>query len=234
MCHSQLVYVNHFGGTDEAALTDQAVESRSANVLSSRGAAGAGQPIREAALGAKSTASGDVKAIAFLDMDVIYWTLARQLSQSEGCFDGSRLPSLDRARRRLGNKRWLVVACENKIVAHDLNSAEVIDLPRAVLLEGKAPTCLSLLLCNSPTLLKESGAREGVRAEWLPLLAVGTASGATYVISFDKFKVHAKLTGAHKGAVSVLRTIPGKAAGLPDRLVTGGVDGNIAGAWLRG
>lgn len=187
----QLIYTNHFGGTDEAALQIQALESRAASVLPAASGASHSQG-RDAAVGVKSTASGDVKAILFLDLDVIYWTLARQMSQQQGSFDGTNMPSLDATRRRLGSHRWLVVACENKIVAHDLTSPEVIDLPRSSLFEGKIPTTISLLLSNSRSLLKDSSESKSGGTEILPLLAVGTNAGSIFVVSIDKLKVHSE------------------------------------------
>ena len=66
------------------------------------------------------------------------------------------MPPFVRAPRRAGRagglagRRWLVLACESKLVLHDLASAESRDVSRSAVLESKAPTCLAFLFMNMP------------------------------------------------------------------------------------
>ena len=54
--------------------------------------------------------------------------------------------------RGLKGHRWLVLACETKVVLRDLRSGEMREVPRGVL-DAKAPTRLAFLFVNSPSLL---------------------------------------------------------------------------------
>ena len=65
-----------------------------------------------------------------------------------------RQQSLTRAGRVRGLRgaRWLVAACETKLLLLEVGGEAVREVPRAVL-DGKAPTQLALLLNVSPLLL---------------------------------------------------------------------------------
>ena len=54
--------------------------------------------------------------------------------------------------RGLKGHRWLIAACETKIVMTDLVSQAFREVPRTVL-DGRAPTCLAILCKCSPLLL---------------------------------------------------------------------------------
>lgn len=56
--------------------------------------------------------------------------------------------------RGLKGHRWLIAACETKIVMTDLVSQAIREVPRTVL-DGRAPTCLAFLAKCSPLLLGE-------------------------------------------------------------------------------
>lgn len=57
----------------------------------------------------------------------------------------------------LQGRRWLVLACESKLVLHDLASTESRDISRSAVLESKAPTCLAFLLMNMPQVRHRAG-----------------------------------------------------------------------------
>ena len=61
--------------------------------------------------------------------------------------------------RGLKGHRWLIAACETKIVMTDLVSQASREVPRAVL-DGRAPTSLAFLSKCSPLLLGEPWALE--------------------------------------------------------------------------
>ena len=118
--------------------------------------------------------------------------------------------SAGKAGRALAGRRWLVLACENKLVLHDLASARSVDIPRSSVLETKAPTRLAVLVLNSPGLL--GGGGEG-GAGVAPVLAVGTASGSTYLIDPVKMTVSSRIEEA-RGAGRLGRS---RGRGAPTR-----------------
>ena len=77
--------------------------------------------------------------------------------------------------RGLRGHRWLVLACETKVVLRDLRSGEMQEVPRSVL-DARAPTRLAFLFINSPALLGGSGPPLGLlilgcmmhRRSWSP------------------------------------------------------------------
>ncbi len=94
----------------------------------------------------------------------------------------SCLPLCAGKARELQSRRWLILACENKVALYDLASADTVDMARSLLFESRAPTCLAVLVLNLPNLMGlTSGA--GAEAEVYPVLAVGTANGNTYIIN---------------------------------------------------
>lgn len=54
--------------------------------------------------------------------------------------------------RGLHGHRWLVVACDTKLVMHDLSSNLSREVARTAL-DGKAPTSVAFLYLNNPALL---------------------------------------------------------------------------------
>ena len=59
--------------------------------------------------------------------------------------------------RGLHGHRWLVVACETKLLMHDLSSNLSREVARTAL-DGKAPTSVAFLYINNPGLLGSSHA----------------------------------------------------------------------------
>ena len=202
-----MLYENQLGGADDASLQEEALRQRAVAGASSGAAAAAaataGEPSAaalEASLAAKSTASGAVRDVAFFDLDTAVWQVGRQHSLQYGGPDAAALPHLGRAAARLQGRRWLVVACENKVVVHDLASAQSRDIPRSSVFDSKAPTRVALLLMNLPALLGYEGAGRAAAPELAPVLAVGTASGATYLVHPDKMTVSGG-TGEGRGSL---------------------------------
>ena len=56
--------------------------------------------------------------------------------------------------RGLHGHRWLVVACETKLLMHDLSSNVSREVARTSL-DNKAPSALAFLYINNPALLSE-------------------------------------------------------------------------------
>lgn len=54
--------------------------------------------------------------------------------------------------RGLHGHRWLVVACDTKLLMHDLSSNLSREVARTAL-DGKAPTSIAFLYINNPGLL---------------------------------------------------------------------------------
>lgn len=75
------------------------------------------------------------------------------MSDAPSCQDRCELfvPCPGRVRGLKGH-RWLIAACETKIVMTDLASQAYREVPRGVL-DGRAPTCLAFLAKCSPLLL---------------------------------------------------------------------------------
>eukprot|EP00887_Chlorella_sp_A99_P005680 scaffold1.g5680.t1 len=154
----EVVYQTQLGGADDGALQEAALHARAA-----REAAAAGlpppaplSPSREASLASKNTASGAVRDVRFFDLDVAFWQVATCHSMRYNTYDASTIPAMGR-QPALAHRRWLVMACENKVVLHDLASADSRDIPRACF-DSKAPTCLAFLLLNLPSLVEYGAA----------------------------------------------------------------------------
>lgn len=54
--------------------------------------------------------------------------------------------------RTLKAHRWLVAACDTKLLLQDLSSSSSIEVPRSVL-EARIPSCLAVLYLNSAKLV---------------------------------------------------------------------------------
>lgn len=61
-----------------------------------------------------------------------------------------------------------------------------------------------------------------------PVIAVGTSSGAIYLVSPNTGSVFAKLTGGHKSSITSLLTLGGDTPHSPDRLLSCSADGTVA------
>ncbi len=75
----------------------------------------------------------------------------QDLQQISICFDQWRSCIAGRVRGLKGH-RWLIAACETKILMIDLVSRASREVPRAVM-DGRAPTSLAFLYKCSPLLL---------------------------------------------------------------------------------
>jgi hypothetical protein len=151
-----------------------------------------------------------------------------------GAHDASAIPAMSHI-RGVDGRRWIIAACENKVTLHDLASSESLDLSRSGAFESKSPTKLAFLFLNSPSLTgamsttSAPGSGAGAAAPHLsPVLAVGVSSGAIYLVSPTSMTVFAKLTGAHRGAITALCPLGGDTLGAPDRLVSTSADGTVA------
>lgn len=56
------------------------------------------------------------------------------------------------------------MACEAKLVLHDLASADSRDISRSSVLDSKAPTCLAFLLMNMPQVQQGAHGLSGLGA----------------------------------------------------------------------
>jgi WD40 repeat protein len=241
--HAQIVYENQLGGADEAALQEATLRYRAAKDTAA--ATSTAPPELDPSISSKSTASGTVKAIQFLDLDVAFWQANRGISMRHGTSDASAaIPHLGAAPGIVG-RRWLIAACENKLVIHDLSSAEAIDIPRSSATDSKAPTSLAMLILNLPTLMGVRPSSTTTTAgsiaddgnpdnplpsavEALPVLAVGTNGGSVYLLSPLTGAVFGKLSGGHKGSITAMTVVSGDFPGAPDMLITASTDGTIA------
>lgn len=150
-----------------------------------------------------------------------------------GAHDASGIPPMSHI-RGVDGRRWIIAACENKVTLHDLASSESLDLSRSGAFESKSPTKLAFLFLNSAGLtgaMSTSSSASGASAgapHLSPVLAVDVSSGAIYLVSPTSMTVFAKLTGAHRGAITALCTLGGEILGAPDRLVSTSADGTVA------
>ena len=237
-----MVYDNQLGGADEAALQEASLRQRAAieaAAITQQGSPGKASAVftpQDSNLAGKSTASGSVRSICFLDLDVAFWQMNYGLSLRHNAADGNAIPHLGRT-PGLGGRRWVAIACENKIIIHDLCSAEAIDVARSAATDSKAPTTLAVLILNYPSLMGVAhmpaddgggGNINTIAAEALPMLAVGTSGGSIYLISPTSGAVFAKLTGGHKGSVTCMVALSGENPGGPDMLISGSADGSIS------
>ena len=95
----QLIYDAQLGGADEAALQEAALRQRADRGAAAAGLSAAAAAAQEASLAAKGTASGLVRDVKFLDMDTVFWQIARQHWLQYGAFDDGSIPFLGAGRR---------------------------------------------------------------------------------------------------------------------------------------
>ena len=65
--------------------------------------------------------------------------------------------------RGIKGRRWLVIACENKIIFQDLMGGSSKEVARSVM-DGKPPTRIAFTFIHSPTLLGRT-LRHGIGSE---------------------------------------------------------------------
>lgn len=229
-----MIYINQLGGADDGALQEAAIRQRADKVAVAAGAPPPPglSPTKEASLATKSAASGSINDLVFLDLDTCFWQIALQRWLQFGAHDAAAIPSMANVRGVEG-RRWVVAACENKVTLHDLASSESLDLSRSGAFDSKSPNRLGFLLLNSASLTGAMGSSgvsgAGAAAPHLsPVLAVGVSSGNIYLVSPTSMTVFAKLTGAHRSAITSLNALAGATLDAPDRLVSTSADGSVA------
>jgi hypothetical protein len=145
----QPVHDVQLGGVEEEAVLESVVERSSERAAALDGGAAVAANPSAAALAPSRLASGKVKQVRFLDVDVAYWQAAATHYATFGAAGGAPPRAAAAALRTFcaggGATRLLAVVCENKVLLHDLASRRGYDIPRAAL-EGKAPTCVAFLL----------------------------------------------------------------------------------------
>ncbi|KAK9807986.1 hypothetical protein WJX73_010745 [Symbiochloris irregularis] len=141
-------------------------------------------------------------------------------------YSSSGIPHVGMVRGLKGH-RWLVLACETKVVLKDLRSGEMQEIPRGVL-DTKVPTRVAFLFVNSPSLLGGGSSANDGTTTITPIVAVGTSSGTIFLVSLSSLQVQARLTAGHKAAVTSLVVVGAKEVGAPDILVSASADGSIA------
>jgi hypothetical protein len=77
--------------------------------------------------------------------------------------------------RGLKGHRWLIAACETKLIMTDLVSQASREIPRA-LLDGRAPTSLAFLYKSSPLLLGMDPQASCLLYRQAPLLALAATT----------------------------------------------------------
>ncbi|BDA49478.1 hypothetical protein COCOBI_14-0960 [Coccomyxa sp. Obi] len=220
--NQQVVWEVQLSGADEGTLQDAMLQRLAEKETGYYGKAAIPRP----GATAKGTAPGAVKDLQFLDTEACYWQLALQHSMQYRAHSKAGLPHLGRVRGLKGH-RWLIAACETKILMTDLVSRASREVPRAVM-DGRAPTSLAFLYKCSPLLLGYGAGENNSQAIITPVMAVGTSAGVIYLISVSTLQVYAKLTGAHKSSVTKLLVLGGREQGGPDFLLSCSADGTVA------
>lgn len=229
------MYENQFGGADNGALQEALLKKKAEMVgkVMAGGVVEGGKSLKgDALLAVKSTSSGKVQDVMFLDHDTCMWQQAMQESIGSNSFDTCEgIRYLNRMSIRGITKHcWVVVACENKVMLHDLSSAQSHDIPRSFL-ESKSPTRVAALVYNSRRLLGNlvQAEKEGEHAEYVaqPILAIGSSAGSIYLTN-QNGHVYAKCAGGHTKSVTAMQVIGPAVPGGPDRLVSASADGSIA------
>ncbi|KAL3133386.1 hypothetical protein ABBQ38_007254 [Trebouxia sp. C0009 RCD-2024] len=129
--------------------------------------------------------------------------------------------------RGLHGHRWLVVACDTKLLMHDLSSNLSREVARTAL-DGKAPTSVAFLYLNNPALLGSGIANSPNQLVMTPVIAVGTAAGSIHIIALSSGQVCAKcqVTG-HVKAVTSLLPLSNPRPGGGDMLISASLDGTV-------
>ena len=244
-----------------------------------RAAAAARAAALAAAARASAAAPGAVRGLAFVDAEALAWSLADQAGRGAartaprgsvpaagGGAAATAPPPLDAAAAAaaLGGgasapaagPRWLVAACDTKVLARDLSGEDGgrgWEVPRSAL-DARAPTCLALLARfvvppppqggsgggggggggagpSAPPVAPGGAPAPPRHTSPLPLspaLAVGTASGAVFLLAPDTGAVLARLGGGHKAAVTAALALHAPDGGAGCALITAAADGSVA------
>ena len=186
-------------------------------------------------------ASGKVVDVGFVDWHVCVWQMERWDRLTGPCADqkgevvgiggsGSGETSSPMADGAAGaaastHASWVVIASENKVTMHDLSSSRGMDFVRGVCFEGAKPTKVA---CLVRTAIASGRGNSRQQVSVRPVLAVGTSTGAIYLVDVERQEVVGKCAGGHKKGVTCLEVLGGGRRGGPDRLVSGSADGTIA------
>ncbi|KAK9819592.1 hypothetical protein WJX72_000101 [[Myrmecia] bisecta] len=217
----QVVHEMQLAIADESLLQDAMLQR-----LAEKDPAYYGPQLSAGMQGTKSAASGAVRDLHFLDTETCFWQIALQHQLQYNAASGGGIPHLGRVRGLKGH-RWLVIACETKILMFDLVSNVNREVPRT-LLDGKAPTRTAFLFAHSPLLLGYGAGESNSSTIITPVLAVGTSGGVVYLLSVATLQIYAKLTGGHKSNVTAMLAMASKRPGGPDALISASVDGTVA------
>jgi hypothetical protein len=136
----QLVYDVQLGGADDAALQEAALRQRGDRSGTTAGLSPGRAAALEASLAAKSTASGLVKDIKFLDLESCFWQIARQHWLQYGASDDSTIPQLGGCFVVAGLAAGWVLhdSCNNMLAKTCSRPDAVARLPAAV---DRKPCC---------------------------------------------------------------------------------------------
>eukprot|EP00879_Flechtneria_rotunda_P011556 GHRR01012070.1.p1 GENE.GHRR01012070.1~~GHRR01012070.1.p1 ORF type:complete len:387 (+),score=140.43 GHRR01012070.1:185-1345(+) len=196
----QILHDVQLGGADDEGSIEAAI-----NQVSARDPAFIPNP---SALSSALTrvASGKVRQVSFLDLEVAYWQTAIQHYMVNG--SSINPPSAVKV-HALDGTRLLVVVCENKVLLNDLNTRKSFEVQRAVL-DNKSPTCVTFLFRgghNAP-----GGQPDADNLMTSPVLAIGCSDGSVRLLHLATLRVIGKLVGSHKATITCLLTVPSKAA----------------------
>lgn len=184
-----------------------------------------GQQISGTLTVAKSAAAGAIKDIKFLDTETCFWQLTKQQTMQHKAHT-DLTPHLGKIRGLHGH-RWLVVACDTKLLMHDLSSNISKEVARTAM-DNRAPTSLAFLYINNPGLVGSGVANNPNQLIMTPVIAVGTATGQILIISVSTGQVCAKLqVQGHVKAVTALVALSNPKPGGGDMLISSSMDGNI-------
>jgi len=255
-----VVYRNQYGGVDEGGMSELVLRRRAERYSAAINSVGVeGEGGKDAVVDVKkgerkwmqgdgryqgmSLASGKVVDVGFVDWHTCVWGLERfGVGGEDGDGVGDASPASSRH-----SSCWVVVASENKVTMHDLASSRGVDFVRGACFEGAKPTTVACLVRTGAGLRggvngrQSQGQGQGVHQHQhqhqhqavvglSPVLAVGTSTGAIYLIDVESGEVVGKCAGGHgQGkAVTCLEVVGSARRGGPDRLVSGSVDGTIA------
>ena len=232
----QTLFEENLATADDRAATDgllaRLAETRAAAATDATSAArtAAAAASLEAALPpilTARTAAGAPRALAFVDADTVAAALAAQAAAARAT--ARALPPVDARRaREVRGRRWLAIAADAKLVLLDLASGERRELARGAL-DAKAPTTVAALARPLPPPPPRSpgGGQPSPPAPLAPALVVGTAGGASFIISLTTALPIARLAGGHRAAVTVALPLASP-SGDGDALITASVDGSVA------
>lgn len=216
----QVVYEAQLEGGDTLGMQDALIQR-----LAEKDSQFYGPQISGTLTVAKSAAAGAIKDIKFLDTDTCFWQLTQQQTMQHKAHT-DLTPHLGKIRGLHGH-RWLVVACDTKLLMHDLSSNLSREVARTAL-DNKAPTSVAFLYINNPGLLGSGVASNPNQLVMTPVIAVGTATGQIYIISVSSGQVCAKCqVQGHTKAVTALLPLSNPRPGGGDMLISASLDGNL-------